>query len=168
MSTLTKPYVFTAGDYAVAAQVNANFDSVFNWINGGGAMWSDGTVSFSQVPSGPNTDPSAPNHLARKSYVDNLALNAVNSIPSGGLKFQAGSTVLTTNLAGDGTINFPTPFPNSLITVLVCTGDWSDAYPSDVSVVWNGATTGFNIHVDYKDAPQTNALLRFNWIAIGT
>lgn len=35
MATLNIPYSFTAGTPAVASQVNANFDAIVNWANGG-------------------------------------------------------------------------------------------------------------------------------------
>lgn len=70
MSTLTVPFVFSGGTFAVAAQVNSNFSTLYGWVNGGSAVWADASRPFTAVPSGPSADPTLPNHLARKSYVN--------------------------------------------------------------------------------------------------
>lgn len=60
---------FTAGTTAVASQVNTNFSDVTTYVNTN-AVLKDATLAFTQVPSGPATDPSSANHLTRKLWVD--------------------------------------------------------------------------------------------------
>lgn len=173
MASLTKPYTFAAGSYAVAAQVNADLDTLYDWANGGGAMWADGTVAFTAVPTGPNADPTSPNHLTRKQYVDgrapaNLLLN--NATAASGLRVMADSTVVTTNAGGGATVAFPSAFPNGLITVVACLGDWTTDPAPSVQVIWSSGTgpSGFNLHVDYNGAALANSTVRVNWIAVGS
>jgi hypothetical protein len=63
------PNNFTSGLPSVADDVDANFTAVINWINTN-AVHLDASKAFTSVPSGPATDPSSDNQLARKAYVD--------------------------------------------------------------------------------------------------
>lgn len=65
-------YNFTAGTPAVADNVDQNFADVVNWINTN-AVHLDGSKAFTSIPSGPATDPTSANQLARKAYVDATA-----------------------------------------------------------------------------------------------
>ena len=177
MSSLTKPYTFTGGTYAIASQVNADLDTLYNWVNGGSAIWADASVAFTGVPTGPGLDPTAANHLARKSYVDagdsNAQSNAIAASAQGWtgsawgkVKIQAGSNVITTNASGSGTVTFPQAF-SSLLGVVICEGDWSGSTIVSLSVIGTGATTGFNFHADQNSGILANSVVRVNWIAIG-
>lgn len=66
---LVIPNTFSNGTNADATKVNDNFDTVATYVNSN-AVLKDGTVSFTGVVTGPSTDPSLDNHLARKKYVD--------------------------------------------------------------------------------------------------
>lgn len=68
---LSVTYSFTNGTTAQAPEVNQNFADIVTYVNGQ-VVLKDASVAFTNVPSGPNTDPSSANHLTRKSYVDNL------------------------------------------------------------------------------------------------
>lgn len=35
MPRVTKPYIFSAGALVIAAQINSNFDTLYNLVNGG-------------------------------------------------------------------------------------------------------------------------------------
>lgn len=171
MGTLTKPYTFTAQSYAVAAQVNANFDTLFGWINGGSGIWADGSVPFTTVPSGPSVDPTAPNHLTRKSYVDTAAARWWNKTGTVATEMytQGGSGVTTTDANGKYTVIFTPPFPNGIITALVCLGD-QENLPHEFTTNVTSAginNTGINGIVFYNGAPLANSNVRINWIAFG-
>lgn len=69
MAPLNKQYTFTDGTDIVANQVNVNFDDIVGFINNQ-LLHRDGTKDFTAVPTGPAVDPTGPNHLSRKAYVD--------------------------------------------------------------------------------------------------
>ena len=62
-------YSFTAGNPARASEVNQNFADLVSYINSS-VMLTSG-VAFTQTPSGPASDPTTDDQLARKLYVDN-------------------------------------------------------------------------------------------------
>lgn len=62
-------YDFSAGTPAIADDVDQNFTDIVDWINTN-AVHLDGSKAFTNVPSGPATDPSTGNQLTRKAYVD--------------------------------------------------------------------------------------------------
>lgn len=69
MADPVKPYTFVADDDAVADEVNANFDALFDWVSTG-AIHKDATKAFTAIPSGPATNPTTDNQFTRKKYVD--------------------------------------------------------------------------------------------------
>jgi len=83
MASISKPYTFEDETTAEAYEVNANFDTLYQWVNTQG-IHKDASVAFEQIPSGPNADPTAANQFTRKAYVD-------------GLVGVAGSVSITTN-----------------------------------------------------------------------
>lgn len=107
---LDKPYDFTADEDAVADEVNANFDALFDWINGGEAMKADGSVAFTGIPSAPATDPTGDNQLTRKAYVDGV---------SGSQKRKGGVTIVGLDVDGYGTITHGCGFTPLAV---ICTG----------------------------------------------
>ena len=68
-ANVTVPNNFVAGAPAVADDVDANFQSILDWINAN-AVHLDASKAFTAIPSGPASDPTNANHLARKAYVD--------------------------------------------------------------------------------------------------
>ena len=66
---------FVDGQTAIAADVNANFATLVDYIETNCIVKNsaDGVTAFETVPSGPATDPSTANQLARKAYVDMLS-----------------------------------------------------------------------------------------------
>lgn len=159
MASLTKPYNFSAGGYAVAAQVNADFDTLYSWVNQN-AIWSDASVAFTGLPTGPDTDPTAPNHLARKAYVD----STVNGrMPFGG-KMCAGTVAGTTNAQGYLTITFPITFVVGPVVVASIGDDIGDF----VVTPYGPTTTGFGTHVySVSGASLANTAVRINYVAAG-
>lgn len=76
--SISKQHDFTTGTTIVASEVNTNFDDLFTEVNTN-MVHKDGSVAFTGVPSGPATDPSTDNQLARKAYVDLTAGEIVNT-----------------------------------------------------------------------------------------
>lgn len=68
-SNVSVTYNFVAGTSAVADNVDQNFSDVTTWVNTN-AVHLDGTKAFTGIPSGPSSDPTTANQLARKAYVD--------------------------------------------------------------------------------------------------
>ena len=90
MSAVSKTYTFTPGTDIQSAQANQNFDDLVNYTNTE-VIVRDGSKAFTTTPSGPGTDPTSANQLARKQYVDNAdalrvkidGTTAFTGIPSG-------------------------------------------------------------------------------------
>jgi len=70
MATAAKTYTFTTGATILASEANTNYDDLVDFANQE-TIHKDASVAFTAVPSGPATDPSSDNQLARKAYVDN-------------------------------------------------------------------------------------------------
>lgn len=83
---------------------------------------------------------------------------------AGGIAVQAGSSVITTNANGDGTIPLPVAFPAGLITALVASGD--GAFEISVLNTGTGANQ-INITVRSSTGAVITGTLRINWIAVG-
>lgn len=86
MTVVTKAYTFAPATDIESAEVNENFDRLYNYINGE-VIVRDGSMAFTAIPSGPGTDPSSANQFARKAYVDQRAkldgTTVFTGIPSG-------------------------------------------------------------------------------------
>jgi hypothetical protein len=90
MTAVSKTYNFVPGAPILAAEANQNFNDLVDYINGE-VIVRDASKAFTVIPSGPGTDPTSPNQLVRKQYVDNAdALRAkldgttpFTGIPSG-------------------------------------------------------------------------------------
>lgn len=78
MATAAVTYTFAAGGTILAAQHNTNFSDLVTYINTH-AIHKDGSIAFTAVPSGPATDPTSDNQLARKAYVDARTLGLLGS-----------------------------------------------------------------------------------------
>lgn len=95
------PNNFTAGTPSVADDVDANFAAVVTWINAN-AVHLDASKAFTSVPSGPATDPTSDNQLARKLYVD----NKVAAGPRG-VMARNSATSATANAGTTGVLSAP-------------------------------------------------------------
>ena len=178
MSTLSKPYTFTAGTYAVASQVNANLDTIFSWINSN-AIWADASIAFTGVPVGPNTDPSTGNQLTRKSYVD---AQVATSTPKGTFGYNGTATAtrpllingkrdyVSTDTGGNFTINYDTAFPNATIMVVACIGSTASSdimvQTSDTQGRSNAFFTGRIVNASTGVGLHTGAMA-VEWVALG-
>ena len=79
MATVSVTYTFTNGTDADADDVNQNFDDLVTFINTD-VIHRDASIAFTTTPSGPASDPTTDNQLARKAYVDTqVALKANTS-----------------------------------------------------------------------------------------
>lgn len=104
--SLTIPNTLSNGVNADASKVQQNFDEVASYVNTN-AILKDASVAFTSVPSGPASDPTTANQLARKSYVDATATAAAAAVAlaDGGVSTEklADSSVTSAKIA-DGTI----------------------------------------------------------------
>lgn len=174
MSTLTKPYSFAAGTNAVASQVNADFDALFNWVNGGGAMWADASVAFTGIPILPASDPTSDNQAVRRRTVANMVQPTAGFVggtpPAGTLfKIQGASTVSTIDSFGNQSITFPTPFSSGVLTIVAINGDANIGPHSILECGGLGlASAVFRWwNVVGPTTYGAGASVRCNWIAIG-
>lgn len=159
MSTLTKPFTFTGGQFAVAAQVNSDLDTLYGWVNGGNAIWADGSRAFTAIPTGPAADPSSLNQFARARYVmgDGTRNGLMNLM-------QWGVTSATTDSSGNASQGFLHAFSTVGAVFLQAYGQ-QQASPIFAQVT----TTGFNYHVaTLAGASVNNTLVHVYWMAIGS
>lgn len=81
MPTAAVTHTLVNGDPNDASEVNTNFSDLVSFINTN-AIQKDASVAFTAVPTGPASDPSSDNQLARKAYVDNRTLGVLGSVSS--------------------------------------------------------------------------------------
>lgn len=182
MGTLSKPFTFTGNSYAVAGQVNSDFDTLFGWVNGGSAMWADGSVPFTNPPS-INSDPTGSTQAARKGYVDSAVSAAqatlqaeINAIPSNvltnltGGAFKATGGMVTVSVSGGAfTYTFPSAFPSSCFMVVACfaqTAQGSLAVQVEYTQV-NRSQFGGRIYNTQSGANATGSYV-ISYVAFGT
>jgi hypothetical protein len=149
------------------------------------------------VPSGPTGNPTSNNQFANKSYVDTSVSNLRTSVDGSietletaisnrptingaiNAKILCLSAVVETNENGDGTVSFPSGSFTSCTSVVACSGDMN-AGPIPLATI---SLTGFShtsftfrvyrvTSVSYLGAialtPHPNALVRVNYIAVGS
>lgn len=73
MSVAAVTYTFAPNTLTKSSEANTNFADLVTYINSN-AITKDAALAFTGVPSGPATDPTGDNHLARKAYVDKLGI----------------------------------------------------------------------------------------------
>lgn len=76
MAVASVPNAFVNGTNADALAVNANFTALVDFINQQ-CIQKDGSLAFTQIPTGPNANPTTDNQFTRKRYVDDTVANAV-------------------------------------------------------------------------------------------
>lgn len=166
MSTLTKPYTFAPNTYAVAQQVNANFDAIFAWINNNG-IWADASTAFTAIPSGPALDPTTPNQFVRKGYIDDGCIR--NGTAANGALVQGALLPFTTDSGGVFTITFPTAFPNTCYTAVASIA--TTAQGANMAVLLNSpsrtAVTG-RVIIPSTNSGLNNTTIPISYIALGT
>lgn len=177
MSTLSKPYTFTAGTYAVASQVNANLDTIYSWINSN-AIWADASIAFTAVPVGPNSDPVAPNHLTRKAYVDaqfpHGKVGYYSVVDTTGIPVivQPGlNMAVTADVGGNFIHTFPTAFPTGLLSVVavIAESDQNDLMVQ-LSTNFTATATQFGgrvVHSATSGPTGFSGTTHINYVAIG-
>jgi len=77
-SNVAVTYNFVAGTPAVADNVDQNFTDLVSWINTN-AVHLDASKAFTNIPTGPNSDPTTANQLTRKAYVDGKFTSCLSS-----------------------------------------------------------------------------------------
>lgn len=121
------------------------------------AKLADNAVTTAKVTDGAITP-------AKMSAVKLYGYSTITASPpatnTGEFKVQCGSSVVTTNSGGDGSIAFPVAFPTGIVSVVACDGD--DNNTTAVSIIGAGTKTGFSF-----SSAKTSASVRVNWIAYG-
>jgi hypothetical protein len=84
----------------------------------------------------------------------------VPAASTGQFYMQTGSNTITTNSSMLGTVTFPTPFPNGLVTAVIVQGDTTASGPFEV--LSSSVASGINFQTNVA-----STLVRVNWIAIG-
>lgn len=77
-----------------------------------------------------------------------------------------GSSVITLDASGNGTITFAAAFPNSITSAVACNGDPS-LYGTSAYIVDHGSCTASTLAVSVRPNPGA-VPVRFNWSAVGT
>lgn len=149
---VVKPYTFVPGTDIIADEVNANFDGLVGALNND-YLPADGSVPFTNVPSGPATDPTSANHLVRKQYVDQRISGGAATFTTepGGL--QAGYATVNHNLGTTPTwvvVTGKAPIGGSNIAAQIL----ADSFTSTtfrVRVINNtgGALSGATVTISY-------------------
>lgn len=147
-------------------------------------MWADASVAFTGVPSGPATDPSSANQLARKAYVDaadvttlasaaTAATNALVGYNPGGItavKVQGGNAFPTVDGSGNFTVTFPVAFPTATICVVICPGLTSEGADWCVQTnytAWTRTAFTGRVIIPSTNSGKTSGGWGLAWIAIG-
>jgi hypothetical protein len=155
------PHSWADGDTLSAADLNGNFSALDQRVT---------TVEQAEATSEQQI-------LARMKAGSNVSIpQGSNGTVAGGpvnpsatqMLWQAGSSVTGTDANGLGTVFYPTPFPNGVLSVIVVDGD-ANGPPHIMGLAGATNTTSFRTRVfDANGAPITNAgLVRYNWIAVG-
>jgi len=112
------------------------------------------------------------NNCVRDSSVFGVGA-AVAGVPpfgnGGGFLIQAGQVIVTTNAAGGAVFNWPTPFPNGVLSVMIMMGDASSTQIGVVSGIWSQTTLTYwgGICGTLETGPIQTGSVRLNYIAIG-
>jgi hypothetical protein len=70
-------YSFSANTTILSAEANTNFADIVSFLNGE-VIHKDAAIAFTNVPSGPASNPSSDNQFTRKKYVDDECDSHVN------------------------------------------------------------------------------------------
>ncbi len=163
MSTLTKPYTFAANTYIVAAQVNSDFDTLYDWVNTK-AIWADASVAFTGVPSGPGADPTSANQLTRKQYVDDKFKASGTAVL---LSF--GTVTVNTDAQGGAYITLNPSFPNgTVLGVVAINSNYQAASGINVETTETGMTNEFGVKLTRNNVPLVGGPFQISYIAWGT
>lgn len=112
------------------------------------------------------------NNCVRDSSLYGVGASIVN-IPTftngGGFLWQAGQVISSTNSAGGVGFNFPTPFPNGVLSVMVMMADASSTQIGAISGIWTQTTlSGWGgICGTLSGGPISSGTVRLNFVAIG-
>lgn len=87
----------------------------------------------------------------------------------GGFLWQAGQVIVSTNSAGGASFNWPTPFPNGVLSVMIMMGDSTSTQIGVVSSIWSQTTLTYwgGICGTLEAGPIQSGSVRLNYIAIG-
>ncbi len=152
MVTLAVTNDFSPNTLAEANDVDQNFSDIVTWANTN-VIQKDAGIAFTNIPSGPASDPSGDNQFTRKAYVDRM--------------YQTGfvNVVYAANTFQTGTITYPiaTIAPPVVMLTVYCTGNM-DLIPNLTTVP---TTTSVNFRMPQKDASPVTGTARLYYTIIG-
>ena len=112
------------------------------------------------------------NNCVRDSSMYGVGASIVN-VPTftngGGFLVQAGQVISTTNASGGFGFNFPTPFPNGVLSVMVMMADGSSTQIGVVCGIWpqTNLSSWNGICGTLAGGPVNTGTVRLNFIAVG-
>ena len=122
------------------------------------------------ITIGPFTNVPAPGSPIRSNWPQQLTQFVVDRWPAS-LQWRYATVAAATNANGDALINFPTPFPNTLITAIVT--DSTQAFPDIAFIVkfMNAASNRTTLVVRVFDAAGakvvSNGSITLSYVALG-
>lgn len=152
MATLSVTYNFAPNTLAEADKVDQNFTDIVSFVNTN-CIQKDASLAFTNIPSGPASDPSGDNQFARKRYVDRKDQRGFES-----LTFSSQSAL-------SGTVTYATAFtaaPHIFLTVQC--GSNFDLIGNVTTIP---TTTGFGWRVFQNSGSSFSGSARLYWIAFG-
>jgi hypothetical protein len=72
-------YTFIPDTTIKASEANINFANLVNFLNSN-VVQKDASLAFTNIPSGPSTNPTTSNQFTRKAYVDDLVSDTVGAL----------------------------------------------------------------------------------------
>lgn len=109
-------------------------------------------------------------HLDVVLQVSDVASVLAGTTPPGFIPYrlQGGTQVSTPNGSGDIGLSFPTPFPSGVVSLVVTDGEPDVSMPTDplTFAVFGVGLVGATVRVRTPAGPF-NAIVRFNWLALG-
>jgi len=128
-------------------------------VQAGHATSADSATNASHATNADSATLAATANVAKGMSVGTGGGTVVGTAPAGGVyNWQSGSFIGTSDAQGHLSFQFPTPFPNGVLSIVVTNGQ------SNIATIYgleDQSLSGFKIGM------QANALTRINWIAVG-
>jgi len=172
------PTVWSDGDVLTASDLNGNFSNLDGRTTTlENARTTDEQTIASQGTSIANltTEVHSDESTVSSGFTQRLAAgassvgsyfgNAVNPQTTQTI-WQGDTSVIVVDSNGTGSINFPSPFPNGVVTIVATNGDPQNFFGNVIAA--NTSSFTFQAYVtDGSGPPPAGRMVRVNWIAIG-
>ena len=138
--TLSLPNALSNNTNADATKVQANLDAIVDYINTY-AILKDASVAFTGVQSGPASDPTTSNQLARKAYVDATVAAAAPTL-GGDLTGTTTNAQLAVGAVVNADVNASAAISYSKLAGVLHTGSASNAQVTISTSAPSGGAAG--------------------------